>query len=88
MLQRFLESIESRDVQSIFEIARRLNVTPGMVVQMAEDLSKRGYLQEVSIDCSKQGAACEGCPARKGCLDISRSWMMNEKGRAALSCRD
>ena len=44
MFHQFLQIVRSGAVQSQFEIAEKLNISPEMVVQIARDLTARGYL--------------------------------------------
>ena len=51
MLHRFLETIQAGEVQSLLEIARTMDISPDMVLQMAKELTDKGYLQEIGADC-------------------------------------
>ena len=85
MLHKFLKAIQSGEVQSVLEIARRMEVSPEMVLQMAKDLTKRGYLQEIDADCCPPESTCSDCPARSGCQVIAKHWFLTEKGKSAIS---
>jgi DNA-binding Lrp family transcriptional regulator len=85
MLQRFLETIQAGDVQSLLEIARKMDVSPDMVLQMAKDLTDRGYLQEVGVDCETPQQGCSDCAVSGACQVFVRHWFLTEKGRAAVA---
>ena len=63
MLKRFLATIQAGDVQSLLEIARKLEVSSYMVLQMAGNLAGRGYLQEISADCHDPQPGCPIVPS-------------------------
>ena len=50
MLHRFLETIHAGDVQSLMEIARKMDISSDMVLRMAKELTNKGYLQEIAGD--------------------------------------
>jgi hypothetical protein len=85
MLYRFLSIIQTAQVESLLEIARSLNISPDMALQIARDLSSKGYLQEISSDCNVHQGECSDCPASKGCQAVSRHWFLTEKGKTAVS---
>jgi DNA-binding Lrp family transcriptional regulator len=85
MLHRFLETIQAGEVQSLLEIARTMDISPGMVLQMAKELTNKGYLQEISADCDEPQKGCPDCSVNKACQVIVRHWFLTNKGRDALS---
>lgn len=85
MLRRFLETIQAGDVQSLQEIARTLGVSLAMVLQMAKELTAKGYLQEIGADCEEPQIGCADCPVSSGCHEAVRHWFLTDKGRAAVS---
>lgn len=85
MLQRFLTLAQEGGFQSLMEIARALNIPIGMVDQIASDLTKKGYLEEISLDCSAGAQICGGCPIKSRCQNPDRQWTLTEKGRAAVT---
>jgi DNA-binding Lrp family transcriptional regulator len=87
MLHQLLETIQAGEVQSLLELARKLNISPGMVLQMAKDLAARGYLQEMGADCNEPEKGCPDCSVNSTCQVIVRHWFLTEKGRALLSGR-
>jgi hypothetical protein len=70
-------------VQSQLDIAQKLNVSPQMVLQIAHELTSRGYLEEVGGDCSTPHTACSGCPAGSVCKGTVKTWLLTEKGKRA-----
>jgi len=85
MLNRFLETIQAGEVQSLLEIAHRLDISPDMVLQMAKELTNKGYLQEISADCEEPQKGCSDCPVNSACQGFVRHWFLTEKGRTAAS---
>ena len=85
MLHRFLDTIQAGDVQSLLEIARKLDISPEMVLQMAKELTNKGYLQEIGADCDEPQQGCSDCAVNTSCQVIVRHWFLTEKGRAAVS---
>ena len=85
MLHEFLKAIQQGDVQSVFEIASRLKISPEMVLQMAKDLTKRGYLQEIDANCCPPESGCSDCAARTSCQVIGAHWFLTEKGKKVLT---
>jgi len=85
MLHRFLDTIQAGDVQSLQEIARKLDISLAMVLQMAQDLTRTGYLQEIGSDCEQPQAGCPDCSVNTSCQIIVRHWFLTEKGRAAVA---
>lgn len=85
MLHRFLNLIQAGEVQSLMEIARKLDISPNMVLHMAQELTKKGYLQEIGADCNEPQKDCSDCPVNSGCQVIVRHWFLTEKGRTAIS---
>jgi hypothetical protein len=87
MFQQFLTIISGGEVQSQLDIAARMGISPDMAVQIAQDLAKRGYLEESGGDCCNSGSACDGCPASSGCQPMVRLWTLTEKGKKAISAK-
>jgi DNA-binding Lrp family transcriptional regulator len=85
MLHRFLKTIQDGDVQSLQEIASRMDISPDMVLQMANELTKKGYLQEIGANCEETQKGCPDCPVNHTCQVIGKHWFLTEKGRAAVS---
>jgi len=85
MLHRFLATIQVGEVQSLLEIARKLGISPDMVLQMAKELTNKGYLQEIGADCEAPQKGCPDCPINSTCQVIVKHWFLTEKGRTAVS---
>jgi hypothetical protein len=85
MLQKFLKTVQAGKEQSLLEISRSMEISPNMMLLIVNDLTRRGYLQEVGADCGVCQTACSGCPASSGCEAIVKQWFLTEKGRAAVS---
>jgi FeoC like transcriptional regulator len=85
MLHRFLETIQTGEVQSLLEIARTMDISPDMVLQMAIELTKKGFLQEIGADCEAPQKGCPDCPVNNNCQVIVKHWFLTEKGRAVVS---
>ncbi len=49
---------------STAELARRLDVSVGLVAAMSDDLVRRGYLVEVGTTCD---TGCAGCGVQAAC---------------------
>ena len=58
MLYQFLKIIRAGEMQSLLEIARQMNTTPALVLQLADQLTRQGYLQEVRQDCGTPERPC------------------------------
>ena len=85
MLHRFLETIQTGEVQSLMELARKLDISVAMVLRMAQELTNKGYLQEIGSDCEEPQQGCSDCPVNGGCQVVVRHWFLTEKGRTAVS---
>ena len=87
MLHQFLELIWAGDVQSLLELSKKLNISQEMVLQMAKDLTIKGYLQEIGSDCNLQHESCPDCPVNTRCQPAGRHWFLTEKGRTVVGGR-
>jgi hypothetical protein len=85
MLHQFLQTVQDGDLQSLLEIARSMNISPDMVLQIATELTKKGYLQEIDSDCNMDQNACPDCPVNTGCHAVTKHWFLTEKGMNAVS---
>jgi DNA-binding Lrp family transcriptional regulator len=85
MLHRLLEILRDGEIQSLLEIAQKLNISSDMVLQMVNQLTERGYLQEIRIDCDETQAGCPDCPINNSCQTIVRHWSLTEKGRRSIN---
>jgi hypothetical protein len=84
MFHRFLQIVKNGSVQSQYEIATQLGVSPLMVVQIARELTKRGYLQNAIDDCASDEGGCKGCALGGSCHVNVHSWILTEKGEKAV----
>lgn len=83
MLHTFLRLIEQGQVGSQQDLAEALSVPVALIVQMAEQLTRQGYLTE-SSSCSSN---CNGCSLQAAC-DLKRPprfWILTQKGQSALA---
>ena len=80
MFHQFLKIVHSGSVQSQFEIAEKLTITPAMVLQIARELTARGYLKGGMDNCSTETQVCTGCPAGSACQTSFSIWTLTEKG--------
>jgi hypothetical protein len=57
-----------------------------MVVQLARELTRKGYLEETGGTCDVDTAqpACNGCAASSACQTAFSLWSLTEKGRQAV----
>lgn len=85
---RLLSLLSYGGIRSTAELARCLGVSEALVGMMAEDLTRRGYLQALSGgDCS---AGCAGCAVVSQCKlpgeeDRLPLLALTEKGKLAAS---
>ncbi len=85
MLHRFLETIQAGDVQSLAEIARTMDISPDMVLRMAQELTNKGYLQEIGTNCDEPQKGCPDCPVNNTCQGFVKHWFLTEKGKTVVS---
>jgi len=85
MLYRLLKSIQTGEVQSLTEIARKLEISQDMVLRMAKELTNKGYLQEIGADCNIPLESCPDCPVSSSCQVPVRHWFLTEKGKASIA---
>jgi hypothetical protein len=85
MLIRFLQTLQNGEMQSLTGIARSLGIPTTLVLQMAQDLTGKGYLQEAGTDCDTPQNACSDCPVTSSCHTLIRHWFLTEKGKRALA---
>ena len=85
MLHRFLDTIQAGDVQSLLEIARKMDISPDMVLQIAKELTNKGYLQEIGAGCDTPQPGCSDCAVNNSCQGLVRHWFLTEKGRNRVS---
>ena len=64
LLNEMLRLLGEGGVHSTAEIARRLGVGQELVVAMADDLARRGYLALLDTGCA---TGCDGCGLAHAC---------------------
>jgi len=85
MLRKFLETIQAGDVQSLQDIARRLGISLAMVLQIAKELTAKGYLEEIGSDCAEPQKGCSDCAASQACQVPVRHWFLTDKGKSVVT---
>jgi predicted ArsR family transcriptional regulator len=85
MLQRLLALVSTGETVTPRGLAEALGVTEGLVEQMVEQLTARGYLA-TSRNCD---GGCGGCGLADSCGTQQglRLWTLTAKGRRALQNR-
>jgi hypothetical protein len=82
--RQMLALLTEGGIASTADLARRLNVSEGLVGAMAEELARRGYLARVS-GC--QGG-CGGCHAASACATLQNApgalLVLTSRGRQAV----
>ncbi len=89
MLKALVQELAQGGGASRAELARRLDVSEGLVSQLLEDLTRRGYLAPLAPPSACGG--CNGCGLRKagaGCGTAASppltGWQLTAKGRRWL----
>ena len=88
---RLLGLLSYGGIRSTSDLAKGLGVSEALVGMMAEDLTRRGYLQALGGDCgSSPQAACGGCAVVSQCKlpgaeDRLPLLALTEKGKLAAS---
>ena len=84
MFHTFLKIVKSGEVQSHLELAHKLQISPAMVVEIARQLTRRGYLSEYHEECHTQNTNCLGCSVSSACQVMGRTWSLTNKGEKAI----
>ncbi|MCE1252493.1 MAG: MarR family transcriptional regulator [Anaerolineae bacterium] len=85
MLQQLLFIVSQGSVLSQYEIAEKMGISPDMVLQVARELTNKGYLQNAIEACdNSEGGACSGCTLGSACHINIHSWALTEKGEKAV----
>lgn len=87
MLHKFLETLHNGNVNSIADIASAMNISPAMALHMAQELARKGYLEEIGSDCCGSQPPCPGCTANTNGQPTVKRWFLTEKGLASISHR-
>ena len=85
MLHQFLKIIRAGEMQSLLEIARQMDISPTMVNQIADQLARQGYLQEVRQECSSPESTCSDCLASSTCSVAIHRWVLTDKGENVIN---
>lgn len=80
MLHRLLTLIRSGGAGTTLDIAAHMGVPPALVLQMAEELTRKGYLAEASPGCQEVQAGCSECSSTGACHLQARQWVLTQKG--------
>ena len=85
MIQNVLKALNEGKTQSITSLAGQLDISEGLLLQMMEDLSRKGYLKPYSTgasmscgsSCGHGGFSCSGCSAFQ--LPSQSGWSLDRK---------
>lgn len=82
VMGQLLHLLGEGGIRSTAELARRLNLSEGVVGLMIEDLTRRGYLTPLDAGCS---SGCAGCGQAASCSLGAKPPILalTEKGRRA-----
>lgn len=76
LMQELLDIVSEENLATPALLARRLNVSQGLVELMLADLERAGYLRTVADD----GSRCAGCGLRQTChTPEPRLWVRTGK---------
>ncbi len=66
MLKQLLNLLQRDDgIQRVEKLAAELGTSPAQVLQMLDELVRRGYLKRTSMACSE--TQCNSCPLTQFC---------------------
>lgn len=73
MLEQLLKQLQEGGTYRVSSLARQLDVSEALVMQMLADLARLGYLRPVEADCQAQ---CSGCAEKAVCTPLrsGRLW--------------
>ncbi|GAG56738.1 unnamed protein product [marine sediment metagenome] len=79
MLEEILKIVSKKGSNSLQDIAKKLDISKDLLLQMIEDLERLGYLKLIEGECS---AKCEKCSYINSCVTTSynKIWSLTEKG--------
>lgn len=86
MLDTILRIVTAEGAGSVAGLARRLEVSEGLVAAMLEELTRQGYLKAIVVGGR---GTCQHCPLRTACLFAGRQriWMLSRKSERLLAKR-
>lgn len=90
MLKNVLKALGEGKAQSFASLSRQLNISEGMLMQMIEDLTRKGYLSPISENsmavcggaCGSCGLSCSSCSTAQH--SNLNGWVLTEKGFSAI----
>jgi hypothetical protein len=88
MLKEVLSFYQEDETKSLNEIALALHVSIPLLLQMLVQLTKQGFLQELSSACESNSAeSCKRCSEIAGCnlMPVQKVWSLTEKGRRQIT---
>ena len=87
MLKELLKTLAEGQALNAVQVARQLDVTQGLVVQMLEDLEQRGYVEHLQLGCD--AGKCSGCAQAASCQTLPKlsGWTLMDKGRTAAQAK-
>jgi len=79
MLKEILKIVSKGGSYNLRDIARELDISKELLLQMVEDLKRGGYLKLLEGKCSTE---CEKCPFANSCVidSYNKIWALTEKG--------
>ncbi len=96
MLKQILQEIANGYGHSQSSLARRLDISEGLLAQMMTDLARKGYLAPLAtepletMEKMEKAGACQGCKLRAACAGCAinkhpllAGWALTAKGRRA-----
>jgi hypothetical protein len=92
MLNRLLELLRAGGTHRVADLAHKLDTTPALVEAMLEDLTRMGYLKQVSgkcaggcAGCSLAGLCAAGDPLTSSRAGDGRVWTLREKASSEIA---
>jgi hypothetical protein len=92
MLKQVLTEMAREPIHSHAELARRLDISEGLLDQMLLDLARKDYVTQVNFEeCDLE--KCDACPLGGNCIQtksvransLGQRWILTEKGRRAAT---
>lgn len=92
MLKQVLIEMVHKRAFSHAELARRLDISEGLLDQMLIDLARKDYVTQISSEeCDLE--KCPSCPLGGNCVqaqntqasNLGQRWILTEKGRRAAT---
>jgi hypothetical protein len=90
MLKQILQEIANGYGHSQSTLARRLDISEGLLAQMMNELARKGYLAPLANETREKIGACQGCKLHAACAGCAinkppmlAGWVLTAKGRRA-----